>query len=112
MCDKLAAHKREVDALSDFFDWLNAQGLELASRHEHTKHCEQPHVHTDGCQAFRSTPCNQKTDRVCGYHEDELQSHRESPHTLIMRWLKIDERKLEDERRAILDHHRKVTGQG
>ncbi len=89
MCEKLAKHKVEVDAVQDFFEWLQAQGIQLATRHQHTARCEG----------------------VCGYREDELQHITAKTQTLVMRWLKIDERKLEAERAAILDHHRETTGQ-
>lgn len=111
MCDKLAQRNIDMRAVAEFMEWASAQGLEFARFHKHSKHCYAKHEHHDGCNIFRSVPCNQKEDRVCGYSEENLEPHRERAQAMVMRWLEIDESKLERERDAILDHHRKVTDQ-
>lgn len=119
MCDKLAQNKRVVEHVTDFMAWLVSEhSAELAVRHEHGPKCYRKHEHTDLChgdiaRAYRNgAECVIEKDRVCGFRDDELGPLNASTHKLVMQWLGIDERKLEDERRAILDHHRKVTGQG
>jgi hypothetical protein len=111
MCEKLSAVADQRMTLTSFLDWLADQNLELCTSHTHSKGCEAPHEHDHDCRKRRDgvwvnslldAPCP-KMNRVCGYHEDEYTPTHEKADRLILRFLEIDEKQLEAERRAILE---------
>ena len=89
MCEKLSAASEQRSTITEFLDWLGEQGIVPCKIHTHTDAC-----HEDG-------------KRVCGYRTDEYYSVHEGPSKMILRFLEIDEKQLEDERQALLESLRR-----
>lgn len=80
--DKLSACASERNAICNFLEWLQEQGIELASYH----------THTDAC----------KEGKICGMGEQRLYSYNIRNEKLAHRYLEIDEKKVEEERQLLI----------
>lgn len=106
-CDKLAAAAPQREALSEFLEWLGeTYGAALCQMHKHSADCMAPHEHDELCPRR----CAKLTEQVCGGIEGMyypmVPSNREQ---LIFEFLGIDAKKLEEERRALLEHARSLN---
>jgi DnaJ-class molecular chaperone len=98
-------HPHEV--LTEFYDWLQAQGLRLAKYEARTW--------TEPCDGGLFAPCTedencrhcQGTGKVEITREDWWEDTRR-PEVLFGDFFGLDEDKIEDERRALLDSLRKA----
>lgn len=99
-CDKLHAIAAKSQVCGEFLDWIKGQFF-LAKPHEHTDEC---YVNSAG---------KENGFRHCDLSTDELQSVHESTESLLARFFNIDMKKVESERRALLDAIREthVTNQ-
>lgn len=88
--EKLHTIRDKSQVIGEFLEWLNMQGIVLASYHEHDECCYPP----DKFGSSRS--------KLCGLSENELYSFGMSIQKLLAIFFEIDPDKLEDEKRAIL----------
>lgn len=89
--EKLKSVKHLSQGIHDFLEWLEEQGISLGKRHTHTVACY------DG----------EKYPK-CGSNEDELYDHMENREKLIARFFDIDLRRLDDEKRDMLEECRRA----
>ena len=83
--DKLRAVVDKSQTIGEFLDWLQADGVIPSREHEH------------------SEGCYEGGDRICGTSKGELTFDHESIESRLARYFEIDLRKVEAEKRAILD---------
>lgn len=81
--DKLNAVVSDRNTICQFLDWLQEQGMEIAAYHKHTDACEE--------------------GEVCGLSEQRLYSVNIRGETLAHQYLEIDEKKVEEERQALIE---------
>jgi hypothetical protein len=88
--DKMQGVKDRSQAIGEFLDWLQCEkGWELAYRHKHVKEClDGDGELTCGCDEGQFLPANYGMERLLAEH------------------FAIDLNKVENERRAILEHLR------
>jgi hypothetical protein len=91
-CDKLSKVFELSNNIGAFLDWLGEQGIVLGKHHEHTDSCR-------GEDGFIG----------CGCRNGDIVLINESFEKLLARYFDIDLKKVEEERRAILDAFRKQT---
>lgn len=92
--DKLAEADVQRRAVLDFIEWLNEQGIHLA-------HWETLTYETLEGPYGAERPVTRKMPKSLGYIH-------ERPDPLVMRWLGLDPKDVERERRALLDSIRQV----
>ena len=76
--------KPQSQAIGQFLEWLGDQNIQLAKYHEHGENCTE-------------------RARECGYSENDLAPHRESTEAIRARYFNIDLKKVEEEKRALLE---------
>lgn len=92
--DKLKAVRDQSHACGAFVEWLREEkGIALASRHEHDASCEGE----DGY-------------RICGVQKGELLTSTAPLQRLLGEFFEIDEERLEQEKRKMLDEMRAAQG--
>lgn len=96
---KLRRKAAERDTAQEFYDFLHEQGLTLARYHEHS----------DGCYNGEGDDDDHENP-LCGFNENLLYGANDRPADLIGKFLSIDPKKLEREKRAMLDSIRKENG--
>lgn len=107
-CDKLAAADTARDAINNFFEWLGeTYGATLCQMHKHSEACQAPHEHDELCPHRCAKPTEQVCGGLEGMHYPMVPSNREQ---LILEFLGIDLKKLEEERRALIEHARSLNG--
>ena len=79
-CDNLAALMGNVDAITEFFEWAGEHGYQLG----------------------QFAP-------VDGYRDEQFMPVGRSTHELALESLGLDVKKLETERRALLDYQRRLN---
>ncbi len=84
--DKLNSVIGGRNTIVQFLDWLQEQGIELAAYHKHTAACN-----------------NEEGDRVCGTSTERLWAVNKRHEKLAHEYLDIDEKKVEQERQALLE---------
>lgn len=85
-CERLHAVVEKSNAIGEFLDWMQEQGIFLAI----------PHRHDIGCEGDDGFP-------ICGLNRDEFQLHLEPKEKMLARFFDIDLNKVERERRALLE---------
>ena len=92
-CDRMLAVHEDSNKIGFFLDWLKEQDIYLG----------KPHTHADDCldEDGRYT--------ICGYREGEFVFMGEDFEHLLARYFRIDLKKVEQERRAILEAIRNDT---
>ena len=87
-CERLHEVAPQSQVVGEFLEWLQVEkGFVLGNYHEHSDEC-------DGEDRFRT----------CGLRSGELFPVRISIEKLLAEFFKIDLTKVENERRALLDH--------
>ena len=81
-CEKIIAVKDQSQSIGGFLEWLESQGIHLATFHEHSEDCRSEH----------------RRDYTCGYSEAHMQPYRESTEKLLARHFNIDLDKVEKEK--------------
>lgn len=91
--EKLHKIAEQSQAIGDFLAWLQAEkGWELGKEHEHD---EDTCYHSDGMH------------RMCGLGEGDHEMARYDKTDLLAEFFKIDQKKLEAEKRSMLEQMRK-----
>lgn len=106
---KLRAVVDKSQCVHDFLEWLQEQGIVLAKRHEHTEGCYGTHnCKEDPSECSLYGECRRRGKKVlrCGCHTDELYDHTERPDKIIARYFEIDLKRLDDEKREMLEECR------
>ena len=85
---KLDAVKDKSQAIGEFLEWLQANGVQLC----------RPHKHTEGCED-EDFPIRKL---ICGYEDDSLVPIRDSIESLLASFFGIDPKKLEEEKQYML----------
>lgn len=99
-CEKLADTKQYSQKIGEFLEWLEEKGVELATRHTHTKECVDPRDQ----EVFEEDPDELDDDEyLCGCHEDELLLYYVGTEKLLADFFGIDLKKVEEERRAMIE---------
>jgi len=98
-CEKLSRESDKRATLSVFMEVLSERGLVIAEYHKHTDEC----VTSDEENAEALERDDFPSAYHCGYREDDLYPIHKRIEDLIMDFLGIDQKKLEEERRAMLD---------
>lgn len=93
--DKLRAVKDRSQIIGDFLSWLQEeQSVVLAKTHRHNANCVE------------------EGDRVCGVESNQLVPEFRSIPKWLAQYFDIDEAKLEEEKRAMLDELRSGASTG
>lgn len=79
-CDNLAALMGNIDAITEFFEWAGEQGYQVG-----------------------------KYQPIEGYRDEQFMPVSRTPHELALESLGLDPKKLETERRALLDYQRRLN---
>ena|SRR5258706_12782480 len=88
--DKLSANAYKRTIVLDFLEWAQYElGAHLATYHKHTNACKD-------AEGFY----------CCGANEERLYSVLIQHDNLVLRFLEIDEKKIESERQMLLDQLR------
>lgn len=95
--DKLHAVKYASQAIGQFLDALQEQGLAICSRH----------MHTDAC--WDEIQTTYPPSASCGFNDGEWVADTVSINDRLARYFDIDLRKLEDEKLAMLETIRART---
>lgn len=90
--DKLRAVSDKSQAIGQFIEWLQDRGIVLARYHEHEESCY-----------------DEGEIRVCGTRAGDLVPDYSTIETRLAAYFKIDLKKLEAEKRALLDEVRKLN---
>lgn len=120
--DKLSAVKSESQAIGEFLEWLQGEGVVLSTHHEHSKGCyctngwhetADPNRYSiDGCPECGGSPTSRRP--LCGYLSYDGHNELAPVHRTIEQWLakyfEIDLAKLETEKRAMLEQMRAAQG--
>lgn len=93
--EKLKAVKPQVDAVASFLEYLDA---------EHLRICK-PHEHTDDCYGESWVPGIKML--VCGFLAEGYEPVRKRIEEWLAEHFEIDQNKLDDEKRAMLDELRR-----
>lgn len=89
--EKLKLISDKSQACGEFLEWLASEkGITLATKHEHDSECRGP-----------------SRLRVCGFTSSQLEPVYIPRTALLAEFFDIDERKIEKEKRAMLDALRK-----
>lgn len=83
--DRLIAISDKSQIIGEFIDWLAEDGVILSREHQHSETCYE-----DG-------------DRICGTNKGQLIFDYEPIQTRLARHFEIDLKKVENEKRALLD---------
>lgn len=86
-CERVHEVAPKSQAIGEFVEWLESQGIVLATYHEHT----------EGCY-------NDEDFLVCGYRKDQLQPDHRNIQSRLAEFFGIDLNKVEKERRALLKY--------
>jgi hypothetical protein len=107
-CEKMSAVGTEHNALMEFAEWLEDKGITLAHPHTHGESCYIDHDHkfADGANCSVMGECRVTRDKICGYQKDELALVYCKFEDMVMDFLGIDQKKLDEERRAMLEKMR------
>ncbi len=113
-CEKLASSSDDMSAIRTFIEWVEGFGWHFARGHEHKPSCYEKHSHKKhgwDCElsVIAGQPCKRKKTLVCGWKEDQYESCSEKLDDLLYQFFDIDPKKLEKERRTILDRQRKAN---
>lgn len=104
--DKLHAIKTQSQALGTFLEWLEQErGVELAIRHQHTHDCLETHECAEDKIEDDWSICSDEWAYKC---EVDCEGYALLPwnrriEDILADYFEIDLRKLEDEKRAMLD---------
>lgn len=88
--EKLKEVKAAVDIVATFLEWVESQGMFLASYHEHTPEC-----------------CGGKE---CGYYSDSIVPERRGIEAILADHFEIDLKKLDRENEQMLQEIREANG--
>lgn len=91
--DRMRELKVKSQAIGEFLEWLQHNGVQLMFYHEHSERCEDE----DG-------------DQMCGLSEDSLMPEHRGIERLLADFFEIDLKKVEEERTALLDWQRALNG--
>lgn len=83
---KLSSVKVESQAIGEFIEWLQSQGVTLAQYHKHSHACRD---------SLRLISCGLRTDELYSYQYGSIEK-------LLARYFEIDLAKVERERLALL----------
>lgn len=98
--DKLKAIQDKSQVCGEFLEWLEVtHGMQLGKGHIHGPEC-------DGWDEERQK-YNPDRDNRCSFYEGQFQHLHISREKLLAQFFEIDLDKVEEERRAILDHIRR-----
>jgi len=94
--EKMSAVKNESQKIGEFLDWLESKKkVALCLRHTHDDGCYLGHD-DDGNEQMEPLP-------LCGYENGSLMPFFYTINELLAEFFEIDLKKVEEERRALLD---------
>lgn len=89
-CEKMSKVRDKSQSIGEFLEWLNQQGIFLAAYHEHTKDCYAPDDYD-------------QEEPICELGTQRLWEVRKSIEMLLAEFFKIDLKKVEEEKCAMLE---------
>ncbi|MDE1821261.1 MAG: hypothetical protein KGJ23_08685 [Euryarchaeota archaeon] len=114
-CDKMAEAAPKSQAIGEFLEWLQSEkGVYLGKGHEHDGSCKEVGPHNrETCIAGITGPCKHPASykaNVCGMQSESrnavMYTWTYNLEELLAEFFSIDMKKVEKERRAILDRLR------
>lgn len=119
--DKMRANREDSQKIGEFLDWIQQNGLWVAEKHEHKGtdnedrpsgcwrihqctaicFCRGPHPHYPSRR--KGCSCRISVSLVCGFADGEFYPMNLTIEKLLARYFKIDLKKVEEERRALLE---------
>ncbi len=101
--EKLKRVHDRSQACGEFIEWLSSEKkIQLGQRHRHTDECYQK---------VEVKFFGMRDQLTCGMLEDNLYLAAESVVDLLAEFFEIDQKKLEEEKRTMLDIQRKLNDQ-
>ncbi len=108
--ERMEKVSQESQSIGEFLEWLSEKGIEMGRIHSHDDGCHGPHNRMNCISEF-AKPCHcppERTDLICGWHEDEMMPTRDSMEDLIAEFFGIDLTKIEKEKREMIEDLRKA----
>lgn len=104
--EKLRAVHDKTLVLSEFYDWLGQQGIQLGKYHRHVRECYEV---TECKHARRCNRTGIHRRIVCGYNENFMYPIHTRPDELFGKFLGINPKKLSAEKEQMVEEMRAAS---